>query len=332
MRILLLLLALVACGFAQDRDRVILKSGRILAGSLGEGTRRVVHIQDWELGALDVPHARIRAILATGQAKSLYDLVAPPDAGKVPGTFVSLRKKTEDRPAALRTGVARYRHAASDTTLFLVGAVHIGDKAYFHRLQEILDHTDVVLFEGVGAKEMGEKEKKRLSDLAQIQLKLKDLLGLGFQRDHVDYTQTTFWKNADVDFATLSKEMKEKGVSLPTDNVFVRLVMKLVFGLMSPESIKKNPKLQERLKRQTAGMLARADSMMKRMGKLKNVLIEYRNGKAMEVLDREMKAGPAGRWLSLFYGAAHLPDFCMRLQKGGWTYEGSAWVDAWVLK
>ena len=46
------------------------------------------------------------------------------------------------------------------------------------------------------------------------------------------------------------------------------------------------------------------------------------------VLD-DRKRGPKGRWLSLFYGAGHLPDLATRLQAGGWKFQGTDWVRAW---
>jgi len=320
--------------WAQDgRDEVVLKSGRVLAGTLGEAVPGRVVIVDYEIGEIAVPHTRVRAVLPMGKTPDIYDVVFrrnPQEEPLTPTAFVGHRRPTKEMPGALSTNVTRWHHGATDTTLFLVGAVHVGEAAYYSRLQQILDHTDVCLFEGVGGGKLEKSERESMDALFKLQLALKDLVGLGFQKDLMNY-ERDFWKNADVDFGTLRKEMKEKGVSLPSDSKFFQLLMKLALGFMQPETIKKNPELQMRLRRQTASMLASVDRVMKNMGKLGSVLIDYRNIRAMEVLEKEL-AGDRGRWISLFYGAAHLSDFCERLRKTGWVCQGEDHVDAWTLE
>ena len=39
----------------------------------------------------------------------------------------------------------------------------------------------------------------------------------------------------------------------------------------------------------------------------------------------------AGRWVAIFYGAAHLPDLDKKLRGEGWTCIAVDYLDAWTL-
>ena len=64
----------------------------------------------------------------------------------------------------------------------------------------------------------------------------------------------------------------------------------------------------------------------------KNTMIHYRNGKALDVLRKELDEGREK--VAIFYGAAHLPDLGMRLQQDfNMTLEPEArWFKAWDLE
>jgi hypothetical protein len=86
------------------------------------------------------------------------------------------------------------------------------------------------------------------------------------------------------------------------------------------------------LKRQTAVALATAERLMAgSMRELQSVLVDWRNDAALEVLDQELAAGSKGRWIALFYGAAHLADFAAKLVPRGFEFETSGWVEAWRI-
>jgi hypothetical protein len=61
-----------------------------------------------------------------------------------------VRSTSRDGVVALDTGTTIYRRAdGTGPTIALVGVVHIGDKAYYARLVELLDRHETVLFESV---------------------------------------------------------------------------------------------------------------------------------------------------------------------------------------
>jgi len=336
---LCLLQAPAAKPTAGNQDVVVLKSGRRLTGELLEKGKEQLRLRT-KSGEVRIRRLDVRVLTRKGQARSLLSLHPPElaEGAKPPSTYIALRKNGPNGTQTLSTAVSRWYHAETDTTLFLVGAVHIGEKQYFSRLQEILDSTDVVLFEGVGAgkdgKKPSEEDLARIDLLFKLQLTLGGFLGLRFQKDCIDYNRP-FWKNADVDFTTLMAKIKREKLSFPTDNPILKFILKPLFAWIDPREIKQNPKIAKRMRRQAAPLLARSSGLLARKGmrKMQSVLIEFRNDTAMKAVTAELAHGKKGRWLSLFYGAAHLPDFNKRLSGDkGWQYQGMAWVPAWTFE
>ena len=60
-----------------------------------------------------------------------------------------------------------------------------------------------------------------------------------------------------------------------------------------------------------------------------SALVEGRNARAMEVFDEQVEDGI--RYLGIYYGAAHMPDFEKRLKARGYKRIGQKWLTAWDL-
>jgi hypothetical protein len=316
----------------QQPDRLVLKTGTVITGKIEKLTTDEVTFKVTGKGTVHLPRTRIRAIQPKGQDVGIYGIKPPKTKGdEAPKTYVRYDKgqKKQGVKGTLSTGVSRWFHAATNTTMFLVGAVHIGEQPYYDRVQEILDQTDVVLFEAVRKSDggMSDEQLASMTALGKMQIAMKDALGLEFQKDAMKYKRD-FWKNADVDFETLQRHMKENKSSLPTDNPIVRILLGLVTTLIS--TAKENARANDLLRGQLAPVLAQADKILAtKMKNLSSSLILFRNEKAMEFVQQELKDGPKGRWLSLFYGAGHLPDLNKHLVKGGWKFQGADWITAW---
>jgi hypothetical protein len=212
----------------------------------------------------------------------------------------------------------------------------VADRAYYDEVQDLLDGCDTVLFEGVGHGKAGspppDEELARYDALFRLQIKLKDLLGLEFQHDGLDYKRD-FWKNADVDMESLSARLKEEGVGLPTDPPLIRALLNLVMGVLDASKLGENPQFRQQIKRQSAAALAASDTLFGgAMQGLGRVLIDWRNDAALAALDADLAAGPKGRWIAIFYGAGHLPDLTAKLLARGLEYQGTDWLRAWVVE
>ncbi|MFC3193004.1 hypothetical protein ACFODZ_02000 [Marinicella sediminis] len=253
--------------------------------------------------------------------------------------FIRLVETSEHK--ALQVSVVRYQpRTGGELIVDLVGAVHVGDRQYYQDLNRLFQNYDAVLYELVAPEgtyiPKGGVENKSL--LSNIQSTMKDVLGLSFQMEEIDYTQQHF-VHADFTPEEFSKSMDEKGES----------VFSIIFNLwragltqqLSGQSGTSDFDLmmalfaddrQNALKSLMARELANSEGMMKALeGPEGSTLVAERNKKALTVLKREMANNHKS--FAIFYGAAHLPDFHQRLISDfDLVPVSTQWVDAWKLK
>ncbi len=102
---------------------------------------------------------RVVAIaLAAGAAASIASAEAPKtketpakrgDAQQKSSDLWVRTTQTSDRKLHMEVASRLYERKGGGPRVMLAGAVHIGDKPYYAKLQKLLDENDVVLFEGV---------------------------------------------------------------------------------------------------------------------------------------------------------------------------------------
>ncbi len=255
--------------------------------------------------------------------------------------FVRIAKDDQSRPTALQLAVARY--VAADARLGLsvdlVGAVHIGDAAYYAQLNEIFESYDVLLYELVAPADamVTQRIAKRKGLLSTTQVGLTRLLGLSFQLDEINYDRENF-VHADLSPSELKQSMEQRGESLYV--YFWRLFY------ASVDNYAKDPLGWNDMQKISGVLSAGQDDSLKTliayemtdMGQIQDVLgedsgsaiIGARNQRAIDVLQREIAAG--AKRIGIFYGVAHMPDLEERLlDQVGLVYEETSWVDAWLL-
>lgn len=77
-------------------------------------------------------------------------------------SYVRVEEEEGGAIVKLQTAVREFKSEKADApTIYLVGAVHIGDKGFYEALQASLDSKDVVLFEGVRPPGAGRLEHQR---------------------------------------------------------------------------------------------------------------------------------------------------------------------------
>ena len=82
----------------------------------------------------------------------------------------------------------------------LLGVSHLGDSAYYEKIQKRLDAADLVLFEGVGFGDEGSPKKKEEAEsnaVSELQLSLARSMGLVFQMEAIRYDRPHF-RNSDI--------------------------------------------------------------------------------------------------------------------------------------
>ncbi len=254
--------------------------------------------------------------------------------------------KYVDQPnnKALQVSIVRYQpRSGGEGYVDLVGAVHVGDKQYYQDLNELFKSYDAVLYELVAPEDTyipkGGIQNGDKSLISNIQLGMKDVLGLSFQMEEVDYTPKHF-VHADFSPDEFKASMDAKGESF--FSMFFKLWRASLSQQLTGQSSSSDLDLmvalfssdrENALKTLMAKELASSDGIMTALeGSEGSTIIAERNKKALKVLTREMK-NEQQKSFAIFYGAAHLADFHQRLVDDfDMVPVSTRWVDAWKLK
>ena len=255
--------------------------------------------------------------------------------------FIRIQRNENREPVALQTVVAKYVPASSEkgVEIDLVAVVHIGEKAYYERLNKEFEKYDAVLYELVAAE--GNKppkggEKKSDNPVAMLQQGMKLFLRLEHQLEVVDYQKANFI-HADLSPEGMKKAMKEHGDDEITIvlGVIADFLRKKNLDADKPEPQAPDISLTDLLnpkkfKRMMAQQFEDAGGDVSLGGTINRLLVEDRNKACIKVLQQQLTAGK--KKIAIFYGAAHMPDFDKRLKEDfGMKLTESKWITAWNL-
>lgn len=277
---------------------------------------------------------------------------------KEPANFV--RFTDEKGGGRLETAVVTYTNAAG-VELKLVSAIHIGERSYFQELARDFEAQDAVLYElvkekgaplpgpGVVRPEAAEGQEdgpgggmKAVGDLQRF---LKDTLNLEFQLDVIDYRKPNF-VHADMDREQFEKAQAARGESFET--MMLQQLMSAMTKPM-PAALPAGEEDAEQMLRELVRLVTRPDMerqiktlIARQMGQMQDaamgldgpggsVILTERNEAAVKVLEETLKAGEKKK-VSIFYGAAHMPDLAKRVRALGFEPAGPIeWKKAWDL-
>jgi len=246
----------------------------------------------------------------------------------------------------LETSDVTYRNA-DGVTVRLVSAVHIGEKGYYEGLAKSFTGDDAVLYELVKPKDapvpVPGVPRVGGSAIGEVQRFLKDTLNLHFQLDDIDYSSKNF-VHADMDAETFQKLQEERGETF--EMLLLKEVMKAMRG-ETPEQaaavqadpdqtvrelvrVFTRPDMERQLKLLIARHMVDIEAGSSGFGGEGSVIVTERNKAAMNVLSDTIAQGK--KKISLFYGAAHMPDFSKRLEAMGFKPVATEWRMAWDLK
>lgn len=270
-------------------------------------------------------------------------LPAPARVGPAKGRDY-VRYVGDNKRGKLETAIVTMKKG--DVTVELVGAVHVADPEYYKALSSLFTGYEVLLFELVDGQRLKDqvegKTAKDNEDLGPAFKVIRGMMqGLGnyfrfqYQTDGVDYHAKNF-VHADVSmdefvnlqadkgesFATLIGRAMEAQLDIGTNRDAEPKGSQLLLALLGDAS---------GLKVALAKQLAVADELVVAMESGGgSVIISDRNKVALDVFARETAAGRKN--LGIFYGAAHLNDMEMRLEKQGYRRTGERWMTAWDIK
>jgi len=263
-------------------------------------------------------------------------------AQPTPESFIRIERDGNREPVALQTAITKYVPvgSAAGIEIDLVAVVHIGEQAYYRRLNREFQKYDAVLYELVAPEGTRPTRGGERSDnpLAMLQQVMKLVLRLEHQLEVVDYGKTNFI-HADLSLDGLRKAMKDRGEDEMTVilKVFAELMQKMREGADKPGSQAPDINLLElllnpsKLKRIFAEQLVEAGGDAGFGRTFNQLVVIDRNKACLEVLKQQLKAGK--KKIAIFYGAAHMPDLDKRLKEEvGVKRTTNEWIDAWSLK
>ena len=273
---------------------------------------------------------------------------APADqaqAKPAPPQFIRVRRDDNGQPLAMETAVVRYvpTAAGADAVVVdLIGAVHVGDKAYYDELNKLFESYDVLLYELVapeGTKIPKEGRKgPSAHPIGAMQDGMSAILELQHQLDSIDYTRPNF-VHADMSPEDFARSMEKRGESFM--QMFFRLMgqgmaqgaakgggnsdLAMLMALFSKDRALKLKIMMAEQFNDIDGALAVLD------GPEGSTILTERNKKCFEVLSKQLKDGK--KKIGVFYGAAHLPDMERRLLADhGLKRDTENWLPAWNLQ
>lgn len=265
------------------------------------------------------------------------------DESKLYTEHMRIRRDRKGRAVAMDTAVTRFELKDDEGNRILVdliGAVHIGEKEYYQALNDRFEQYDAMLYELVAPEgtviPKGGGGRDITNPVAAMQVGMMSGLDLTFQLEEVDYTKDNF-VHADMTPEEFAESWTENNESI--GRIFLKSIgqsmamqqnggpsnLSVISAMLSD-----NPTMA--MRRLAAEQMANMDAGMAVFeGDNGSTIIDHRNAKVIEVLNRELDKGT--KKIAIFYGAGHLNDLQRRLEselkmKRG----GKTWMEAWKLR
>jgi len=217
--------------------------------------------------------------------------------------------------------------------ILLVGVSHVGSQSYYEALQEILNAADVVLFEGVDGNrpEFRAATVEQSPERSSLQANMARALGLVFQLHHIDYSREHFL-NSDLTGEQLFAlfEGRDMPESAPAAKAQMEELIKgmeqtsITGQVAAPvlEFLEGRPGWSKGMRwgmvkilGSVTGNISEYPGLPDHLKTLMSVLIEKRNEKVMTDIEKQLQLIKPGQTLAVFYGAAHMHDFEVRIKK-----------------
>ncbi|MBI3837087.1 MAG: hypothetical protein HY288_04030 [Planctomycetia bacterium] len=271
-------------------------------------------------------------------------LAADPPAAAEARKYVRVERDKSGEPLALQTAVVRFASteaAQSDRFVDLIGAVHVGEKAYYEGLNKAFENYDVVLYELVAPEgtRVPKGAKPGNHPVAMLQNGFKDMLGLEHQLQYIDYTKSNLM-HADMSPDDFSKSMADRNES------FMSMYFRMMGAALAQQSKLQNQGKSSEfdilmalfdkdraraLKRLMADQFENLEGVMSALdGPQGSTIVTERNKVALKKLAEQIADGK--KKIAIFYGAAHLPDMERRLVAEFHLQRATEnWFTAWRL-
>ncbi len=252
--------------------------------------------------------------------------------------FLRINKDAEGKYISFDTLISTY--TKEDIIVDLVGVVHVGELEYYKTLNDKFLQYDAVLYELIAEADVDITARKAANPdslVTKLQHGFKDLLGLEFQLDHINYQKDNF-VHADMTPEDFMKSMKDKNESIWSMLLKVFLNSKEISennpGMSSEIVLLQmllSPNKKMAIRKIMAAQFQDVDQILEVFeGPEGSTIISERNKVAINVLKNQIKDGK--KKLAIFYGAGHMPHMEEVLTKElGFTKSSEKWLVAWKL-
>jgi hypothetical protein len=259
-------------------------------------------------------------------------------AEEIPSKADFIRYVEGEEKGQLEVGLGTYTNVKG-VTVDLVGAVHVGDAAYYQNLNERFETYDAVLYEMVGdpADFLDSEKEEQPNAIRSLQRMMMRVLDLKYQLDAIDYKATNF-VHADLTLKEFLKLQKERGETIFT---LIQNAMKAQLAAAERGDLQQIGMWQliraftsgdsaSALKLIVAEQFDQVESLIDAAeGGNETVLVTERNKQVIKVIQGEMRKGT--KRMAVFYGAAHLSDLERRVLDLGFRKSKHDWLTAWDI-
>jgi hypothetical protein len=290
-----------------------------------------------------LPLAGALAFLGLFLAGAAQEARGQGDKKPVPKKFIRLQPAENGKPMAFQTATGRYTSAKGDVTIDLIGVVHVGEKKYYEKYNELFKGYDVVLYEAAGGPITGKPSGLDFDPLNLFYKSLTKAMRIDEQLQVVDYTAPNF-VHADLSVKDLPEVLNKRGDNLLSLFLSIAADMIREHNLAQAKMQKEGKKVEKfnamslltdpqapyKLRHGMAKELVENESGLGFGKTVDSLVIDERNEMCMKVLAKQLAAGK--KKIAIFYGAAHMPDFEQRLIRDhNMRAVGMDWYTAWEI-
>jgi hypothetical protein len=288
--------------------------------------------------------AGLLLFLATGCSTVEHAQQCRDAAQEPPKPYVRIFRETTNR-TELQVALRRFMPPRGiGPSIWLVGVSHLGAPDYFVKLQSKLDEKTLVLYEGIsssGRKASGpslasglgserDEVQHEMNSAEGLQPALARALGLRFQLEAIDYSRPSF-QNSDLSIPELrqllmeqSAGSKDQGAAREFEgllqamqgqsllNALIRVAIPFLATSPGLQGVTKLALIE--VLGQIDGNPANISGLPESAKQLLVVLLDHRNQRVMDDLQRELLHMRKHDSAAILYGVAHMPDLEQRLR------------------
>lgn len=262
--------------------------------------------------------------------------------------FIRVLRDSKGEMVSLDTELVRYQNG-DGVVVDLISAVHVGEKAYYNKLNKQFLHYDALLYELVGDEdsvipvplsERSGNDGGNLKYVMDMQKLMQNVLGLEHQLNEINYTADNF-VHADLYKSDLDRLMKERGdtqVTMMLETLLNALrqqnnaageVEEFNLDQLLQLFLNNDPSIA--LRRLMAASFDNAN-ISEAMGQAQyKLIVKDRNDACVKVLKSQL-ANENNKTIGIFYGAAHMDELQNQLKDLGFHRTTSVWLKAWNLQ